>query len=1563
VQYNVTPLGTVEYIPAVEDAADEGAFHFGYGDDPIVSADGSTVVFKQGRWTRDFGIQYLGVLPGFKYTRATEVSADGNVVVGFSFDDSEDAEAFIWTPARGIRALEGSFFSFHTIPVGVSASGDVIIGDTLYFDFGTGAHSDIFRWTASAGMQLLGLESALCGGYAVSSDANILVGAYFSGPSLEACRLTTSGIVQPLGFIPGDTDSSSSAVNADGSVIVGSSWRDPSFFTTSEAFRWTQSGGMQGIGILPGNQYSEATAVSPDGDIVVGTSDGGNFPARAFRWTAIDGITPLKEQHGIQVNAPNWELLSASSVGTSGSILGFGTYSPPHAPPSGWIQMLLLTPVLKPDIVAKSLAYDNIGDGVNFTFEVKNADPPRTTTASLYWATGNTFADHLGGAVFTTPVPPFKGQYPPIHVSVAALGAPPSSATRLILVTDPDNLVDESDENNNIQALRLTDISVTSLNWNVDQGGVDLTYRISRSALDQSADASFYWANGTGVSDILGSAIFTVPLSPPVGDYGPIHISAGTLVSPPPGATSVLAVLDPSSNGAPKGRIIEVNEYDNTGSVRLPDLIAVPNSFGVAPDKFFWNPLSKGGGFTFTYEIVNPSLAPIPDTTISFDWAFSIGSFEFETVAKTYTFTIADADTDSAGAPLKAEGQHTITLAQSQLVQFSAQSGTNPSPTSNSTHLLMTVDPTDPFHDSGTVLESNENNNKQGLKTVALVVNIISHGANPNLPKSEFLPNFDQLKQVLDVLPARGSTLDGRVSSYRADWDSTSFFYDGFKALLVSKLAFAESVLSFLTDPELSSGLLATSAASYSIAAATSLISDIYLKLAAQQVLEDITLPGANYLLPYDQSNVLQRIELIGHSRGAGLNAILANQLWNMGYRNIDYISLDGYADDWPDGSGVLSNVDIVHETSVLNGEKINYRASGPRGEDQGMEYDPAILKRLNDIIHGALPAGLAYVQAHNHMRAPVRAGFADGGFFDILGSAHTTITPLYCNAVESHKSGYFDRLYLGAHWADGLGSPPSPLPASICVSSSPSMPQVDEPTPADTDPGRPDLGEGLPPSAAPAIPSGFADGNIESLGALDDQIRNLDFSPTGDAYLDDWLQYLADPLNTIGVYWDTTGDVRLARTAGNASLELHQGSAEDASVSQPVFLPAGSRSVAFDLGILAAAPGDILEVSLNGTVLASTDLANLHGTNHLSVSLNGAPPDGGTFTFRLRGLQGTSASVQLDNFTVVAGALAILAADGTLVINGTAANDSFTLTSTGGSISWISDSFVGPLVFPATGVKSIIVSSGGGNDTLNVNGGTFSFNTDIGIAAPNLAIFVNGGGSLNFVASQHLGSLTLTGGAKAALLANGSRFIRAGSVFIATTATLDLADNGLILPSTAANRFANLSTLSALIKSGRRTGDWNGPGLTSSAAAGRANHVAGLAAMLNDKGNGSPLYPTFDGEPVDANSILVKYTYNGDADLSGKIDADDYFRIDNGFALKLAGYRNGDFDFNDVVDADDYFLIDRAFAGQTGVLAGPSPQPSPARRGSNSVRPAGLLSKHGRGRHHRAGRLVGGTQ
>ena len=55
----------------------------------------------------------------------------------------------------------------------------------------------------------------------------------------------------------------------------------------------------------------------------------------------------------------------------------------------------------------------------------------------------------------------------------------------------------------------------------------------------------------------------------------------------------------------------------------------------------------------------------------------------------------------------------------------------------------------------------------------------------------------------------------------------------------------------------------------------------------------------------------------------------------------------------------------------------------------------------------------------------------------------------------------------------------------------------------------------------------------------------------------------------------------------------------------------------------------------------------------------------------------------------------------------------------------------------------------------------------------------------------------------------------------------------------------------------------------------------------------------------------LVMYTYGGDANLDGKINVDDYGKIDFNVGLGVAGWANGDFNYDGKINVDDYGIID----------------------------------------------------
>src|SRR6185295_13774921 len=81
----------------------------------------------------------------------------------------------------------------------------------------------------------------------------------------------------------------------------------------------------------------------------------------------------------------------------------------------------------------------------------------------------------------------------------------------------------------------------------------------------------------------------------------------------------------------------------------------------------------------------------------------------------------------------------------------------------------------------------------------------------------------------------------------------------------------------------------------------------------------------------------------------------------------------------------------------------------------------------------------------------------------------------------------------------------------------------------------------------------------------------------------------------------------------------------------------------------------------------------------------------------------------------------------------------------------------------------------------------------------------------------------------------------------------------------------------------------------------------------------------TWRGQSVNGNAVLIAYTYAGDANLSGSIDADDYFQINSGYAGPQSSvtYFRGDFNYDGHIDSDDFFIIDANFIGQGAPMMG----------------------------------------
>jgi hypothetical protein len=170
-------------------------------------------------------------------------------------------------------------------------------------------------------------------------------------------------------------------------------------------------------------------------------------------------------------------------------------------------------------------------------------------------------------------------------------------------------------------------------------------------------------------------------------------------------------------------------------------------------------------------------------------------------------------------------------------------------------------------------------------------------------------------------------------------------------------------------------------------------------------------------------------------------------------------------------------------------------------------------------------------------------------------------------------------------------------------------------------------------------------------------------------------------------------------------------------------------------------------------------------------------------------------------------------------------------------------------------------------------------------------------------LSSFNLDSLHVSGGSVIVPMDAGS--CSAGAVAVDAGAQLDLKNNRLLV------RNGDIAALGALVKSRAI--------MTSMAD---AQPAVGLTTL---------------GIGAAGQDAQIVYTYAGDANLDGSVDADDYFAIDSGYSRGDSAYASGDFNYSGKIDGDDFFIIDAnvnrqgqgAFGGafaSGGVAAVPEP-------------------------------------
>lgn len=396
--------------------------------------------------------------------------------------------------------------------------------------------------------------------------------------------------------------------------------------------------------------------------------------------------------------------------------------------------------------------------------------------------------------------------------------------------------------------------------------------------------------------------------------------------------------------------------------------------------------------------------------------------------------------------------------------------------------------------------------------------------------------------------------------------------------------------------------------------------------------------------------------------------------------------------------------------------------------------------------------------------------------------------------------------------------------------------------------------------------------------------------------------------------------------------------------------------------GTLSSSVGGVIRVNSNPFILANAtnngditvDNGGVFGlrgvvTNDGSINLSGNP----SFTgFDQSGGSATLVGPGVVNVSGVS--IRAIAGAGTLINNSTIQGGGFLGTVGGSSLHFTNNSVVhansGTLALNGGAGwvnNGVLRVSGGAGMQLNgnlafaplTNNGSIDIAADGTFSAGQDARFSGGtavlAGTLvlsgtSFGGSPAVGTLTnFRGTGRLNVFTNSRLNIAAGGGTLGTSkfgsvsfgtaspGRLNINDNDLIWDYTGASP---LTAVRQSILSAYTSGTWGGSGITSdlaAAAAGGPNPTGIGYAEATDLG--SPA--TFGGQPVDATSILLRYTFLGDANLDRVVDVTDLGRLATGWQSP-GTWVGGDFNYDGMVDVADLGIL--ATNWQAGV-AGPS--------------------------------------
>lgn len=241
--------------------------------------------------------------PDISIIQATDVSADGSVVVGIARDDQGAiALPFRWTRAGGVVLAELPTGIGWGSALGVSGDGRIIVGDVTR----PGGLREAFRWIWPDDFQLLGTPAGARESLAfdVSPDGGTIVGA--AGEPRGAYWWTDAQHWQPVPSQGTITMEFAFAVSGDGRFLGGTA------IDTSDGNRapchWDENDGIQLLAPPGPNGY--VRMLSSDASHSVGAIAG-----EAFRWSPVSGLLPLGCTYALALSDDGRSVVGTSEQG------------------------------------------------------------------------------------------------------------------------------------------------------------------------------------------------------------------------------------------------------------------------------------------------------------------------------------------------------------------------------------------------------------------------------------------------------------------------------------------------------------------------------------------------------------------------------------------------------------------------------------------------------------------------------------------------------------------------------------------------------------------------------------------------------------------------------------------------------------------------------------------------------------------------------------------------------------------------------------------------------------------------------------------------------------------------------------------------------------------------------------------------------------------------------------------------------------------------------------------------------------------------------------------------